>query len=363
LRWILALLVAALAIVLVAAAIIPSRARQAFGPPAPYLSLVQRLEYSARLLWYDGLLTRPADPGGAEQEFVIKQGDPVGLIARNLQAAGLIKSADAFRDYLVYAGLDTAVQAGTFKLSPAQPPTTLASQLLDPTPGDVNFIVLPGWRLEEIAAALPTSGLSIVPAQFVRAALDPRYRSEYLPEGVGAEGFLFPGEYVLPRATSADTLVTLLERNLELYLSNELKAGFKAEGLTVFGAVTLASIVQREAIQQDEMPIIASVFLNRLNAGMKLDSDPTVQYALGLGADGWWKNPLFAEDLQFDSPYNTYLYPGLPPGPIDNPSLAALRAVAHPAETPYYYFRAACDGSGSHVFSETYEEHLGNDCP
>jgi len=362
-RWILALLLAGLALLLAAVAIIPSRAEKTFGPPAPYLTPGQRMQYSARLLWYDGLLTRPADARGPQRDFVIEQGDSVGLIAYNLQQAGVIKSASAFRDYLVYAGLDTAIQAGNFSLSPADPAVTIAAQLLDPTPGDVTFVVLPGWRLEEIAAALPTSGLNIDPAAFARAARDPRYRPALLPEGSGAEGFLFPGEYVLRRATSADTLVTLMQQNFDLHLSDELKAGFEAQGLTVFQAVTLGSILQREAVEQDEMPIIASVFLNRLNAGIKLDADPTVQYALGLTADGWWKNPLYAEDLQFDSAYNTYLYPGLPPGPIANPSVEALRAVASPAETPYYYFRAACDGSGRHRFAVTYEEHLGNDCP
>jgi UPF0755 protein len=98
---------------------------------------------------------------------------------------------------------------------------------------------------------------------------------------------------------------------------------------------------------------------------MKLDSDPTVQYALGYNPDKktWWTNPLSLQDLQIDSPYNTYLYMGLPPGPIANPSLTALQAVAFPAQTPYYYFRSACDGSGKHTFAETFEEHLQNECP
>jgi UPF0755 protein len=135
--------------------------------------------------------------------------------------------------------------------------------------------------------------------------------------------------------------------------------------LNLYKGVILASIVSREAIVEDEMPLIASVFYNRLNGGEKLETDPTVQYALGYNeAQGtWWTNPLSAADLLFDSPYNTYLYPGLPPGPISNPGLAALRAVAFPAQTPYKYFRAACDGSGRHLFAETFEEHLGNACP
>jgi UPF0755 protein len=98
---------------------------------------------------------------------------------------------------------------------------------------------------------------------------------------------------------------------------------------------------------------------------MKLQTDPTVQYALGFNAsrNTWWTTPLSATDLQFDSPYNTYLYPGLPPGPISNPSLTALTAVAYPAESPYYYFQAKCDGSGLHNFAETFEEHQLNNCP
>jgi UPF0755 protein len=111
--------------------------------------------------------------------------------------------------------------------------------------------------------------------------------------------------------------------------------------------------------------MIASVYLNRWRIGMKLDADPTVQYALGydFAAGKWWKNPLTLEDLQFDSAYNTYLYPGLPPTPISNPSLRSLQAVAAPAESIYYYFRAKCDGSGYHNFAETFEEHLRNGCP
>ena len=111
--------------------------------------------------------------------------------------------------------------------------------------------------------------------------------------------------------------------------------------------------------------MIASVFANRLKAGMRLDADPTVQYALGFDPvkGTWWKSPLNLEDLQVVSPYNTYQIQGLPPGPIANPGLSALRAVAFPAETPYYYFRAACDGSGRHTFAETFEQHQGNSCP
>jgi UPF0755 protein len=153
--------------------------------------------------------------------------------------------------------------------------------------------------------------------------------------------------------------------NFEAQVNPELRSGFATQGLDLCQAVTLASIIQREAILDEEMPLIASVFYNRLNSGAVLASDPTVQYALGFNQKQgtWWTNPLSLNDLQVDSPYNTYIYPDLPPGPISNPGLSALRAVANPAQTPYYYFRAACDGSGRHLFAETYDEHLTNECP
>jgi UPF0755 protein len=154
-------------------------------------------------------------------------------------------------------------------------------------------------------------------------------------------------------------------RNFALHVTADLRDGFAAQGLSIPRAVTLASMVQREAMLAEEQPLIASVFFNRLSIGMKLDSDPTVQYALGYNAfqGTWWTNPLSLDDLQYDSPYNTYIYTDLPPAPIANPSLSALRAVAYPAQTPYYYFRALCDGSGLHTFAQTFEEHLQNDCP
>jgi len=157
--------------------------------------------------------------------------------------------------------------------------------------------------------------------------------------------------------------VLILEFNA--HLSTDLLAGFEQQGLTLEQAVILASIVQREAMVSDEGPMIASVFYNRLAAGMKLDSDPTVQYAVGYNQSQatWWTNPLSFADLETISAYNTYQNFGLPPAPISNPGLAALQAVAAPADSPYYYFRALCDGSGKHVFAVTFEEHLQNACP
>jgi UPF0755 protein len=343
---------------------IPALANRKYGPPNPALRPLDRFEYSFRLLWYGGLLTQPLHPGSAEQPFTIQTGEGVPSIAIRLEEVGLIRSAPAFRAYLIYTGLDTSVQAGDYMLSPALSIVDIARELQDATPEQITFVILPGWRMEEIAASLSTSGLEITPDEFLAAARSAPPGLDFLPASASTEGFLYPDTYIFPRETTAEALVDEFLRNFSLHLTSDIREGFARQGLDVYQAVTLASIVQREAVVAEERPQIASVFYNRLRLGMKLDTDPTVQFALGFDAHHgtWWTNPLSAADLQFDSPYNTYIYTGLPPGPIASPSLSALRAVAFPAETPYYFFRARCDNSGLHVFAITFEEHLQNGC-
>jgi UPF0755 protein len=345
--------------------LVPLFAAETYGPPSENLSISQRFQYSALMLWYDGQLSKPVSSEAGEVSFTVEKGEKPLSVASRLERAGIIRNADAFLAYLVYSGLDTGMQAGEFHLSPALAPMQIAQKMQDATPTQVKFIILPGWRMDEVAATLPTSGLSISPEEFLQKAHAPRSSFDFLPKGASAEGFLFPGEYVLPRIIGVDQLVTLLMNNAALALSPEIRAGFARQGLDVYQAVTLASIVQREAVKAEEQPTIASVFLNRLKAGMHLETDPTVQYALGfdIASNSWWKSPLSAEDLKIPSSYNTYLNAGLPPGPICNPSLSALQAVAYPAQTPYYFFRARCDGSRLHNFSETFDQHLQNGCP
>lgn len=344
---------------------IPYRATLVYGPSAAWLSEPQRIQYSALLLWYDQLLTRPRDANGLEQTFAIKQGESVTSVANELELVGLIRDADAFRAYLIYAGLDKTIQAGEYKLSAAMSTIDIARKMQDATPEEVKFVILPGWRMEEIAASLPTSGLSISPEDFLAAARSAHPTYDFLAGADTTEGFLYPDSYNVPRGVNAEALVNGFLRNFALHLSLELQNGFKRQGLSVYQAVTLASLVERESMKQEEQPTIASVYLNRLKQGMKLDADPTVQYALGYSPlqNSWWTSPLTLIDLQVNSPYNTYLSPGLPPTPIASPGLDALRAVAFPAQTKYLYFRAKCDGSGYHEFSETFDEHLANGCP
>lgn len=356
---------------------LPVWAASRFGPASPVLEPTQRIYLSARLLIQSNDLLQPVDPNEQPRPFQIALGESPTEIANRLEQEGLIHNARALRDYLVYAGLDTSLQAGEYQLSPAASPLAIAQQLQDATPSQVTFNILPGWRMEEIASALPTSGLEFSAAELLNTAnlpgdlatsdATPALSSllAELPAGASLEGFLFPSSYTVDRTINAQEFVTELVENFANQLGAELRQGFERQGLSLFQAVSLASIVQREAIVEEEMPMIASVFLNRLSAGMKLDADPTVQYAVGFNAEQntWWTVPLSAADLAISSPYNTYQNLGLPPGPIANPGLKALQAVALPAQTPYYYFRAACDGSGRHTFAETYEQHLQNACP
>ncbi len=288
------------------------------------------------------------------------------MVDRLVQAE-VVADGELLCNYMRYRGLDTGIEAGQYVISGALTPRQIAERLQSAAVQQVVLTVLEGWRLEEIAQALPTQGIGFGAREFLQAA---RYKPEgyaFLadaPQSAGLEGFLFPDTYHLDDDTTAQDLVRLMLENFDRRVDGQMRAGFEAQGLNLFQAVTLASIIEREAVVDEERGLIASVFLNRLRAGMKLEADPTVQYALGQQPDGsWWKSPLTADDLALDSLYNTYRYPGLPPGPIANPGLESLRAVAFPEQTEYLYFRAACDGSGLHTFARTFEEHLQNACP
>jgi UPF0755 protein len=362
-----ALVLLAVILLVAAPSMITNQAEALFGPASPTLSRTQRLTLSLTLVLQANDMTQSIDPAGAPMPFDILPGESVPSITQRLWAAGLIPNPTAFRSYLQYTGMDTTLQSGDYTLSPAMNAVQIAQELQSSISAEVTLVILAGWRVEEIARSLPTSGFEIGADEFIQAVqnLPQGYSfSGELPQA-SLEGFLFPGSYTLPRQANTGGLLRSMLTNFDTQVNAELRSGFANQGFSLYEAVTLASIIEREAIIDEEMPLLASVFYNRLAIGQRLASDPTVQYALGYNIEQatWWTNPLSLADLEIDSPYNTYLYPNLPPGPICNPGLSALRAVAFPAQTPYYYFRAACDNSGNHLFAETYEQHLANECP
>jgi UPF0755 protein len=342
-------------------------AEQKFGPPGPGLSTYNRIYYAYQVLAAEDNLLVPPDPGGGRVNFRIESGTSPAAVSQKLQEAGLLADPSSFLTFLIYSGLDSHLQAGDYLLSPANSAVETARKISDANQTTLKFGFLPGWRAEEIGVLLEESGLAVDVGQFLSLVHNPP--PEIIPAGLEGittlEGFLFPDVYELDRSTGTSDLLQTIVENFEAHLTPEMRQAYADHDLTLQQAVILAAMVQKEAVVEEEQPLIASVFLNRIKAGMKFESDPTVQYALGFDSEinTWWKNPLTLEDLKIDSPYNSYIYSGFPPGPICNPGLSALQAVAFPAETPYYYFRARCDGSGRHTFANSLDEHIQNACP
>jgi UPF0755 protein len=339
----------------------------ALGPADPSLDPIQRGLLAGYLTLRREALDQPAGDPQPPIDLEILPGDSASMVVQRLKESGIVHQPLLLQAYLRYLGADRTIQAGYYSLSGGMTHRELALALQHASTPAIVFTVPEGWRREQIAEALPEAQAPFSAQQFLEASqsgsLLPSLAAE-LPDPAGLEGFLFPDTYHLTQDSKPADLVAAMLETFERRVDQELRGAFAQQGLSLYQAVTLASIIEREAVITDERPRIASVFLNRLAQGIKLDADPTVQYALGRQPDGaWWKTGLSLEDLQFDSPYNTYLYAGLPPSPIANPGLASLRAVAYPETSPYLYFRAACDGSGRHTFAETFDQHLQNACP
>jgi len=297
------------------------------------------------------------DTRADNRPFVIARGETAGEIGKRLEQEGIIRSALAF-DYVLYeTERENALQSGTYTVSAALTPRDLA-KLFEKAPGEqIVLRLIDGWRLSEIATAVNKAFPSITKEAFTQAAVVGDRKNTVLV-GMDAtaplEGFLFPDTYFMRPDTTAPQIVDVLLDTFERKVGATLRSASAARKVTIYDIVKLASIVEREARDRNESPTIAGVYTNRLNIRMKLDADPTIQYALGE-----WRE-LSLDDLKLDSPYNTYLYPGLPPTPIANPGVAALEGAAKPADVPYFYFVAKNDGTGGHAFAVTIEEHEAN---
>jgi UPF0755 protein len=300
-----------------------------------------------------------------EVTFVVDAGESVHSVARNLKQIGLIEDPEIFRRVSQVMRADKDIQVGVYTLRPSM---TVQEIILELRHGRVPTVIVTipeGWRMEQIAELLEQSGVTSA-AEFLRVANQPRTDYQFLtdrPDGtpMHLEGFLFPDTYQMPLNSPAENVVEVLLQNWDRRVSSELRAQAAEHGLTLYEIITLASIVEREAVLAEERTLIAGVFWNRLRIGMRLQADPTVSYAKGYNIEQgrWWTGMLMEEAETVNSPYNTYLHAGLPPGPICSPGLAAIRATIEPAETEYMFFRSKGE-DGSHVFAVTYEEHLRN---
>ncbi len=322
------------------------------GRAAVLVAAVVALAALGWLWWASGAPTSSTSPA----RIVVAPGTPVRTLSRRLAEAHVVRSRLLFEAWVRIGGHAGELQAGTYDLPRDRPLPAIVQQLVEGRTILLAVTVPEGLRLEE-TAAVAARALGVDSAAFVTAARDPALVDSLLPDSLvprpvaSLEGYLFPETYKVDPSTDARRLMRLMVAEFWRVFDVRWRARAAALGRSVHEIVTLASIVEEEAKVPDERPVIAGVYWNRLQRGMPLEADPTVQYALG----GHRERVLY-RDLEVDSPYNTYRVAGLPPGPIASPGRASLEATLYPDSVPWLYFFATGEG-GRHTFSETYEEH------
>jgi UPF0755 protein len=292
---------------------------------------------------------------GDEQFVEIPPGSSIAEIGQRLIDAGVVSDRLAFRYALWRTGESRRLQAGEYRFDNPMRPAEVVSKMAR---GDVYLtpITFPeGLNVREMAALFEKAGLGTA-SEFTRAASRVDLIAHIDPSATDLEGYLFPDTYALPRRATADRLIELMVERFEKAFDETLRAEASASSRSVREVVTLASIIEKETAKPEERTIISGVYVNRLEIGMGLQCDPTLIYALRRA--GRFTGNLRREDKLFDSPYNTYRYSGLPPGPIASPGRGSLEAAVRPAEVPYIYFVSRNDGS--HVFAATLDEHNAN---
>ena len=347
------------------------------------LNPLKAIQLRISLERYEDELARPAGTDPQFRKFEILPGDTASAVASNLLAQNLIANADLFVDYVQYYVLDSRLEAGTYFLKQTQTLEEIAYALTDAAAATIPFLSLEGWRIEQIADIIDQNPLldfsgndflavvgpgAAIPPEFEAHAGIPDVMSNGQPPSL--EGFLFPATYQLKPGITPfelrDEMLAAFNRNV----TDAMLQQAAAQDLTLYEVVTLASIVERETVVADEAPIIASVYLNRYRLPMRLDADPTVQYAIGNTRDGsWWPQITQADYYGLtgvpNQSYSTYLNEGLPPGPIASPGVGSINAVLNPAVTEYFYFRAGCNNDGRHEFFtlEQQADHAAFTCP
>ena len=295
----------------------------------------------------------------------IEAGESARRIAEDLEDAGVIESARLFRVLVAFMGVEDELLSGDYEFDKGMVTLTVIDRIHTGITAPVMVTIPEGLRIEEIADLLDEKGL-LKAEDFIAAAEKTDYDFAFLEdlgEGTDLNGYLFPATYGFSRTVSGEDAVRQMLKAFDEKVPPTVQVELPTSGLTLHQLVTLASIVEREAMKPEERPLIASVFINRLKLGIPLQADPTVQFAVAADPKsvveyGYWKKELSMADLQLESSYNTYVNPGLPPGPIACPGLDSVMAVLRPARTNYLFFVAKEDGS--HVFAETMEEHLQN---
>jgi UPF0755 protein len=346
------------------------KSRQAAAPASAGAPLVvgeksgsvERSLLGAYLSLKDAEIHRPMGTNPTPVKFIVSAGDTADDIARNLQAYGLISDADLFKQLVKYEGVAQNLQAGEYELAQTMAMDEIMVALQRSRQNEVRVTVREGWRIEQIADVLSSNGVSTYDA-LLKAMRSSQFDASVLsgrPADVSLEGYLYPDTYQMDPRWSAEQVIDLLVRTMDSRFTPAMRQQAAARSLTIHQVLTLASLVEREAVLASERPMVASVYLNRMAKNMALEADATVQYALGYDKtqQRWWPQITLGQLRTTESPYNTYLRRDLPPGPICSPGLASIQGVLQPAKSDYLFYYAK--GDGSHVFARTFEEHLEN---
>lgn len=296
----------------------------------------------ALFFWWNNAIAPVNKTDTQKEAFVVAKGAGVKAIAANLKTQNLIKDEYAFYLLVKLLGIENKIQAGSFRLSPSMSSEQIAKEL---TTGSLDvWITIPeGKRAEEVADILEKNLLS--------------YKPEWRQQLIAQEGYLFPDTYLIPLDASFEQILAIMRNNFDQKYKTLQNI---PDNRTQQEIVTIASLIEREGKHDVDRPLIASVIYNRLELGMPLQIDATVQYVLGYqpSEKSWWKRHLSLDDLAVSSAYNTYKNPGLPPSPIANPGIESLQAAVEPAETDYLFY--ITDKNGINRYAKTNEEHERN---
>jgi UPF0755 protein len=296
----------------------------------------------------------PNDFGGdAERTVFVRRGQPFTHVVDSLEVRGIISDRRMFKIVAKVLGGSEKVQAGKYRFASGTSNLDIFIALRDGNANQLVKVSIPEGSRPRLQARLFARAIGIDSARYVNLAYDPEIARDYKVEGASLEGYLLPETYVLRWGMDERELIDMQLRAFRAFFTDSLEERARQLGWSVHQTLTFASIVEGEARLDAERPVIAGVYHNRLRKGMKLEADPTIQYLF----DERPRRVLY-EDLRRNSPYNTYMYAGLPPGPVNNPGKASILASLYPASHGYIFFVAT--GKGGHWFATTYAEHVSN---
>jgi len=312
----------------------------------------------AAAIYFKSLINTPASEAWDKTELIIEKGEDIDIIAKALEEKGIIKNKDLFSLYAKLSGRVPEIKAGIHTVRPNMTLPEILEELTTAQITEVWITIPEGWRISQIANYLEKKDLIQSAADFEKQAKVDKYKADYwflkdLPEGTSLEGYLFPDTYKVAAEPTIESIIRKMLDNFEIRFSDEYKQEAEAQGWKIKDLITFASIIEKESGRDADRGVIAGIFKNRLDSLKPLQSDASITYIT--------KRPdtrPTIEETKIESPYNTYINVGLPPGPVGNPGLKAIRDSLYPTRTPYLFFITDSDGVAH--FARTYDEHLRN---